>query len=129
MIKRFYIFLIFLFSCTSIQEAIITGKPVVVSVEHHGDAWTDPTTFYTTEIKKSGEDYEFHVTKNDTLTIYKLPPNKLTLFYGMEEGFKDLNSNTSLSYYRIIVSAGASKRNYKINTDLIANFIKGLKRK
>jgi hypothetical protein len=121
----FFIVGLFLFSCTSIQQAVVLEKPVVFNVEQHGDAWTDPSQFYSAEIKRNGGEHELHVTKNSVTTIYKLPSNKLTLIYEMEMGFKDIKSNGP-SYYKITTITDKTKRIYKVNTDLVSNLITGL---
>jgi len=118
----------FLFSCTSIQQAIIQGKPVAIRIERHGDAWTDPSQFYVCEVKRNGGEHEFHVTKDSNTVIYLLPSAKLTLLYEMEMAFKDLHQ-WALSYYLVIVQSYKTKRSYRINTDIVANFITGLKKK
>jgi hypothetical protein len=46
----------------------------------------------------------------------------------MENSFKDLHTLTGLSYCQITIETGKQKRAYKINTDIMHDFITGLKK-
>lgn len=105
---------------------MMVDQTVSITVESNKDL----NYSYSAEVKKSGTEYEFHVIKNDTRSIYQLPPNKLGLLYSLEEGLKDIKVQNSLAqHYKVVIRASSSKKIYKINTDLIANFIGGLKKK
>ena len=84
---------------------------------------------YTAEIKCNAGEYEFHVKRGPDVQVYYLPSNKLSLLYQMETAFKDIKRSNSHSYHHVTVIANKSKRTHEINTDLIANFITGLKKK
>lgn len=104
----------------------MVDQTVSIAVESNKDL----NYSYTTEVKKNGTEYEFHVVKNGTRSIYPLTPNKLILLYSLEEGLKDIKVKDPLvQHYKVIIKAASSKRIYKINTDLVANFIGGLKKK
>ena len=119
-------------SCSStgsiISSAINNGQPLSIRAEKHGDAWTDPLDFYVADVKKNGEAYELHVTKGSEMGIYKLPSNKLSLLSQMENSLKDLHYLDQLSYHLITIRSGKRKKSYKINTDIMKDFIGGLKK-
>jgi hypothetical protein len=124
----YLIFTFFLFSCSSIQQAAIQHKRVWISVESVNETDNNPNFFYLAEIKQNLNEFEFQVEQNGVTTIYKLPSNKLTLLYEMEMGLKDIQTNNPI-HQKIIINTNKTKRTYKVNTDLIANFITGLKKK
>jgi hypothetical protein len=127
MMKNFaYLIFLILSSCTSIQQAVIQDKQVIIRVQHV--SYTYSPQFYSCEVKRNGGEREFHVTNDSTTTVYLLPSNKLTLLYEMEMGLKDIKA-TRFSEYKVIIQADKAKRSYRVNTDLIANFITGLKKK
>jgi hypothetical protein len=119
----------FHFSCLTVQQAVILGKPVSFKVENISSTLDGTSAIYTAEIRGSGGVYEFHVRRGPDTEIYQLPSNKLTLLYEMEMGFKDIKRSVDHRYTRVTVNTHKSKRIYEINTDLIANFITGLKKK
>jgi hypothetical protein len=124
----YLIFTFFLFSCSSIQQDVIQHKRVWISVESVNETDNNPNFFYLAEIKQNLNEFEFQVEQNGITTIYKLPSNKLTLLYEMEMGLKDIQTNNPI-HQKIIINTNKTKRTYKVNTDLIANFITGLKKK
>jgi hypothetical protein len=111
-----------------ISNAVKKSTEVTIRVENHNDAWTDPTHTYTATVKKNGELYELQVNDQTTYTVYKLPANKLELLCEMENSFKDLRPKTALSYCNITIETGKQKRVYRINTDIVHDFITGLKK-
>jgi hypothetical protein len=128
-IPVYIIILLFLFSCTSIQQAVVQRKPVSFKVENNTNRLNGNIEVYTAEIKYVGGEYEFHVRRGTDSEIYFLPSNKLSLLYGMEMAFKDIKRLVDHRYTRVTVTANKSKRIHEINTDLVANFISGLKKK
>lgn len=124
-----YISFFFLFSCLSVQQAVILGKPVSFKVVSCLDTRYGAEDIYTAEVMRNAGEYELHVRRGPLTEVYYLPSNKLTILYQMEAGFKDIKGSYSHSYHHVTVTANKSVRKYKINTDLIANFITGLKKK
>jgi len=110
-----------------IPDAIKNNKPLLIEVMPHGDAWTNPKDFYKAEVVKKGEEYEFVVTRSNGVTIYNLPPNKLNLLSQFEGNLKDLTA--SLKYIEITISSENQKKSFQVNTDIVSDFIGGLKKK
>jgi hypothetical protein len=127
-----FILILFCISCQSskglVSEAIKNKQEVSIRVEKYEGTLTGPLEFYTLQVKKNTDAYELHVTKKELLSIYKLPANKLTLLSEMETFFDDLHNNMLSSYYQVIVQYNTKKRAFKINTDIVADFIGGLKK-
>ena len=124
-----YIFFLSILSCTSIQQAVVQRKPVSFIVENITNTLYGDVGIYTAEIRYKGGEYEFHVRRGPDTEIYFLPSNKLSLLYEMEIAFKDIKRSIDHRYTRVTVIANKSKRIHETNTDLIANFISGLKKK
>lgn len=131
MLKKIMIGVFFLgYACNTtsiISNAVKKSTEVTIRVENHGDGLTDPTHTYTATVKKNGELYELQVSRQTTYTVYKLPANKLELLCEMENSFKDLHAQTARSYYQITIQTNQQKRVYRINTDIVQDFISGLK--
>jgi len=123
-----FICIILFTSCITkgvIPTAISKGEKINIRVENRGGAFTP---FYDVLIQKNENEYELIHIDNSITNIYKLPINKLNLLLQMEVSFLDLNKLGG-KYCHVTISSSTSKRSYKINTDLVANFIKGLKKK
>ncbi len=130
MIKKLLIILVFIpISCTPslLRNGLRNGDPITIRVENHGDTFTGRSQFYVSEIRKNGETFEMEVTKAETKVTYLLPPNKILLLSEIEVFLNDLN-DVHLSYYLVIIQSNKKKNSYRINTDIVNDFITGLKK-
>lgn len=119
---------LFLTSCATrgiIPDAISKGETISINVETKGDTYV---SFYELVIQKNGEEYELMQLEHYNTITYKLPSNKLELLSEMEPNFKGLNSLGN-KYFVVTISTALNKKIYKINTDVVHDFITGLKKK
>lgn len=112
-----------------ISSAINSGETISISVEKHQAGDKGPSDPYYTHVIKNGGEFELHVAVKDDLVIYKLPINKLNLLKEMENSFDQLKPLPNTTYYLIKVHTNKRKSTYRINTDIIKDFIGGLKTK
>jgi hypothetical protein len=125
----FITLLALLASCSTraiIPGAIANGQQIKIKVESKGGALS---SFYDVLIQKAGEDYELTHQEANISVTYKLPSNKLELLKQMEFWLKDLRYITEAKYYLMTITAGNKTSTYKINTDIMHDFITGLKKK
>lgn len=132
MLKKIIIGLLWIgYSCNTtsiITRAVKNSEEATIQVENKGDAPNNPANTYTTTLKKNGELYELHVVQQTKTTVYKLPANKLELLCEMENSFKDLHAKTPHAYYKVTIQSAKQKRVFLINTDIVHDFITGLKK-
>ena len=118
----------FLASCATrsiIPGAIANGDPIKIKVESKGPV----VSFYDVMVQKNGEEYELTHQENQTSSIYKLPANKIELLSEMEAWLKDLGYITKARYFEITIVSGTKKKMYRVNTDIVHDFLTGLKKK
>lgn len=135
MLKRLGVVLFLLCLCSSciatsiISSAINNGETIFISVQKNQAGEKSPSDPYYSHIIKNGDEYELHVAVKEELIIYKLPINKLNLLKEIENSFDQLKPLPNSTYYLIKIQTNKRKRSYRINTDIIKDFIGGLKKK
>lgn len=133
MLKKTAVLLLLICSSCStvyiISSAINGGETISISIQKHQAGEKGTSESYNAYIKKNGEEYELHVAKKEELVIYKLPANKLNLLKEMENSFDQLKPLPNSTYYLIKIQTNKRKSTYRINTDIIKDFIGGLKKK
>ncbi len=130
--KTAIILLLICSSCSTvsiISSAINSGESISISVQKHQAGEKSPSGPYYTHVIKNGDEFELHTAIKEELVIYKLPTNKLNLLKEMENSFDQLKPLPNSTYYLIKIQTNKIKRSYRINTDIIKDFIGGLKKK
>lgn len=124
----FILVFIFLPSCLTksiIPTAIGNGARISIKVQSLGGIGS---SFYEVNIEKKGEEYELVHLENNISTAYKVPANKLELLSEMEMNLKALNKLRE-KYFCLTISSDKKSKSYNINTDIMHDFISGLKKK